>query len=364
VVLKSQSIAFRNISVKDGLNSNLVYKVSLDNEGLLWIVSNQGLSSYNGNQVKNYTDKEIEGIENFAFREILIDRYNTIWLKDLDGIVHYLDSCRYLKQIQVDSSSLKILNLIKTQDNEVEFLGRQGHYKFNSNHSRLDTIHHFSESISNSFAHQISTEDDGLYLITFPGRLKLYNSKTGKVDFNFRLYSSIGSVMLNKNQILASTGRFNQLFIIDIEKNEIVKNLSDKIKNDIPYSNTYFRYMKHISDELIGISSGYLGLFILNKKDFSVRNYHHQIANTRSISSDNTYHIYVHDEGNVFVTSRTTGINYFNLNRRDAEHINTFFDSETDQIFDGHIGQICTDNEDNIWIGSSKGLMKYDALRQ
>jgi len=332
----------------------------MDADDLLWIVSNEGLSSYNGSQVTNYTNKEIKGIEDYTFGNIVIDKFNIIWLKDSNGFVHYLDRSRNLKSIKNDSSYVRFLNFLPTQEGQVELLGSNGHYKLNETTLELDTVHQFSEAISRSSARQVSTEDNGYFLLTFPGSLKLYNSRNGEVDFDYGLTSTLGSVMLNEKQILASSSRFNQLNVIDIEKNEIVQNLSENIKKILPNANTYYRYMTHIDEDHIGITSGHNGLFILNKKDFSFRNYAHEVFNTRSLSSDNTYHIYAHKNGNVFVTSRTTGINFCDLNRRDAESIAAFFDPETDQIFDGHINVICADLDDNLWLGTSKGLLKYD----
>ncbi|NRD21384.1 histidine kinase [Winogradskyella eckloniae] len=49
---------FTNYTTKDGLPSNLVYKIAQDKEGFLWFATDKGLVKYNGNTMKTFTTKD------------------------------------------------------------------------------------------------------------------------------------------------------------------------------------------------------------------------------------------------------------------------------------------------------------------
>lgn len=55
---EAQNYVITNYTTKDGLPSNLVYDCYKDNDGFLWIGTNNGLSRFNGQQFDTYGPRE------------------------------------------------------------------------------------------------------------------------------------------------------------------------------------------------------------------------------------------------------------------------------------------------------------------
>lgn len=359
--LQGQDITFRNISTNQGLSSNLVFNACQGPDGLLWIIANNRLDSYNEGVVNNYNNDLIPNIEDYALAEIMIDDSNIIWLRGTRGQFLYLDSNRILNDV-VRPNALPngILNFIKVKDGRVEVLAKEGHFYFDVENQKLDTIHLFETPIYTHRAIQISNEGEGKYLISASGKILLYDSKSGKVTYKFDKFRTIGAAMVNGQQILASTSNYHQLFLIDIKQDKVIKNLAIDIAKKFPHVNTYYRRIKHLDSDHIGITTGHQGLFIMNVHDFSVENYAHDFANPSSISSDNSYYLFANENGSVFVTSRTSGLNIFNLKRKNANHVKSFVDYKLNRIFEGHISHVSKDKSGIFWLSSAQGLLKYD----
>ncbi|HAT67379.1 MAG TPA: hypothetical protein DCS66_22760, partial [Flavobacteriaceae bacterium] len=47
-----------NYSIKEGLPSNHIYKVTQDNNGFIWVITDNGIAKYNGTEFKVFTTKE------------------------------------------------------------------------------------------------------------------------------------------------------------------------------------------------------------------------------------------------------------------------------------------------------------------
>jgi ligand-binding sensor domain-containing protein len=356
-----QDITFKNISTVQGLSSNLVYNACQGPDGLLWILANNRLNSYNEGQATTYTNDLISNIEDYNISEILIDESNIIWLKTAEGQLLYLDRNRVLNCVdQPHSLPTGILNFLKAETGRVEIMAREGHFYFDVKSQTLDTIHLFEKPLYTHRPIQISNEGHGKYLISAVGKVIFYDGNEGRSTYVFDDFRTIGAAMINNRQMVVSTANHHELFLIDIVENKIIKNLALDIVRQFPQTNTYYRRIKHIDADHIAITSGHQGLFIMNRHDLSVKNYAHDFANPSSISSDNSYYLYADKKGSVFVTSRTSGLNIFNLNRNNAKHIKSFVDYNLSEIFEGHISHVRRDQSGNFWLSSSQGLLKYD----
>jgi len=60
---------FTHIQDSDGLNGNLVYDVHLDDNGYLWFGTDQGVSFFDGEELKPYHPSVIEGVIDRVFIE-------------------------------------------------------------------------------------------------------------------------------------------------------------------------------------------------------------------------------------------------------------------------------------------------------
>ncbi len=68
---------YTNYSTKDGLPSNHVYRITQDFEGFIWIITDKGISKFDGESFKNFTTKD--GLPSNDVWNIRITPDNKIW---------------------------------------------------------------------------------------------------------------------------------------------------------------------------------------------------------------------------------------------------------------------------------------------
>jgi len=76
---------FKHIQNSDGLNGNLVYDVHLDDNGNLWFGTDQGVSVFDGEELKPYHPSVIEGVIDRVF----IEQNGAVWVRNMDTLENF-----------------------------------------------------------------------------------------------------------------------------------------------------------------------------------------------------------------------------------------------------------------------------------
>lgn len=92
-VLHAQRYFFENIGVQQGLPASKVYATVQDGFGVVWVGTEAGLASYDGNAVTNHGTQE--GLAPNGARSLLIDKEGHLWVGHLDGGISYYDGQRF-----------------------------------------------------------------------------------------------------------------------------------------------------------------------------------------------------------------------------------------------------------------------------
>jgi ligand-binding sensor domain-containing protein len=77
-LLDTQTLAFRNFTVKDGLPGNFILSLELDKSGGLWIGTNDGLSRFNGKTFQNFS--AINGLKSKFIFSIEAASDHSLWV--------------------------------------------------------------------------------------------------------------------------------------------------------------------------------------------------------------------------------------------------------------------------------------------
>ena len=111
----SQDPFYINYTIDDGLPSNEVYDVEIDNNGLLWFTTDRGVSTYDSYNFKNYTTHDGLG-DNVNF-EIFKDSDGVLWFFGYNGKVTFykegkFKQYRYNKEL-IDLTKSIVGNYVK-----------------------------------------------------------------------------------------------------------------------------------------------------------------------------------------------------------------------------------------------------------
>lgn len=88
------SYEFLNYTIEDGLPSNETYSIIQDNEGYLWISTDNGVSKYNGYEFENFTTED-GLIDNTIFKMFKDDK-GRIWMPGYNGKLCYYENGKFI----------------------------------------------------------------------------------------------------------------------------------------------------------------------------------------------------------------------------------------------------------------------------
>ncbi|MGB6048384.1 MAG: two-component regulator propeller domain-containing protein, partial [Flavobacteriales bacterium] len=89
----AQRYFFENIAVRDGLPASKVYAVLQDSTGLLWIGTEAGLASYDGNKVRTFGAND--RLAPNGARSLFLDKDLRLWVGHLGGGVSLKEGNRF-----------------------------------------------------------------------------------------------------------------------------------------------------------------------------------------------------------------------------------------------------------------------------
>ena len=88
------SYEFLNYTIEDGLPSNETYSIIQDDEGYLWISTDNGVSKYNGYEFENFTTED-GLIDNTIFKMFKDDK-GRIWMPGYNGKLCYYENGKFI----------------------------------------------------------------------------------------------------------------------------------------------------------------------------------------------------------------------------------------------------------------------------
>lgn len=120
------------------------------------------------------------------------------------------------------------------------------------------------------------------------------------------------------------------------------------------------RSIYHLRNKQYIITSVYAGVYMFDAEKESLLRYKHDPANNRSISSNNTNFLFSDTSGYFFITTNSTGLNFFNVNHYLAHWQPSFRDERSGKTFDGYINCINQSPDGHIWLGTHHALIEWD----
>lgn len=90
---QAQRFFFENVSVNQGLPASKVYCAAQGRDGLIWVGTEGGLASYDGNSISNHGTSD--GVATGSVRSLFADSAGGIWAGHLEGGLTHFDGHRF-----------------------------------------------------------------------------------------------------------------------------------------------------------------------------------------------------------------------------------------------------------------------------
>lgn len=353
-----EELSFRQISVNDGLSQNSAVSVTQDQEGFLWIATQEGLNRYDGREFRIYKKKFVDITQetHLQLGKVFADGNNRIWIIPDTSIPELLDK-------KTDTfhpvEGVEEASCIHEDPDEIIWVGSfSGQLcRWNEDSRSFEIIWHDpSRELKD-----LESFDNQSLLLTFKDGVALFNTSTATISFfdlpyNDTYYScskadSKGNIWvgsLNSGIWLVPSGEKSGKPADRIFPNSGLR-LDKKMVLDIAID----------SRDHIWFGTYGLGAIVFNWKDTQFSYYTYSKQNPRSIHYNDILCILEDYTGTMWFGTDGGGVSSYDAF---LEKFNFFHNQQVpENINIDVVRSLYVDENNHVWIGTSgKGLTEYD----
>lgn len=335
----AQKHDIKTYSVNDGLPSSYIYDIIIDDLGIGWFATANGLVKYDGKQFQTYTSED--GLIDELISDIYKDRLGNLWVAtELGGVAKFVhDSLIYIPELSELDSLL--VHFISAGPNGKLWFGtdEKGIYEWEYGKSLTPKL-----SIENGLpSNQIwdfSMDREGNFWISTSNGIALYK-EDGGVTYTLTEQNGLSGKLAyqvfedteGNKWIPTSNG-------ITIIKPDLSIEIISKI-NGLDLGYVYSIAQDDRGDIWIGTER--IGLFIYDGTNFT------QIKKRNGLSSNFVYRLVNDSDGNIWIATDGDGISI--LRNRDF----LIYDSSS-QLKANTVFSTLKHSDGSIWIGTENGI--------
>ena len=352
-------MAFRELTVEQGLSQNSVVSIAQDSTGFMWFATQDGLNKYDGRNFIHY-DIQFEDVTRPKFSKlgkIYVSKTGELWIVSNSG---------KLKKYNQETDDFKaILNigpistLIQNKASDY-YLGtyEKGIYKIT--HQTNDTVQFLnSKDVNRTIYDFLETNDNIVLATTNNGFLEIkddtYKFREILPETNFSAISqsknntiyigSFGEGLFRKHQNETGFSKFNGFALASLPENLIIQDLLVDKRNRL-WVATYGQ-----------------GVYLINFERETIQHFTENKNNPYALHYNDVLSLYEDNTGTIWLGTDGTGLSYydeylvkFNVLTNDQVPLNVNVDV---------IRAITKDPQNNIWAGTSgKGLTRLNIEKQ
>ncbi|VUD40966.1 Chemotaxis protein CheA [Thalassocella blandensis] len=357
------------------LRNNMVTQIIEDKFGHLWVATEGGLHYFNRDtqQFKYYSHNAYKrhSMQANNVHSILFDNNNDLWIGYFPSGVGFLDTSNMMfKTYRHDPGDINSLNnasvlSVKESPENVLWLGTDGG-GLNSIDLNTGTFSHFPSDPGNpeginsaAVLTVVPAGNDKFWLGTWHGGINLFDTKTQRArHFQFEpdnpdslANDNVWSLILDEDQNLwAGTIGGGVGFLK--KGSDKFETYQQAYEGDAGFYVVWKVFQTQNKEIWAGTNQG---LGKLNREKNIFEFYRHDAKNPRSLSFDVVVDITEDGQNRLWIATRGGGLNLFD---RETETFRNF--REQDGLPSDVVKSVEADNIGNLWMGSDKGLTKYN----
>lgn len=406
ISLSQNQIRFERITVEDGLSQSSVKSIVQDKYGYLWVATLDGINKYDGNKFYQYyhLDNSPETIPRNDIHRLFIDKNQNLWVSSSGYLSLYIQEedkfiTYRLNNKDIGEISLVVNDLHHKTDNTLLLATNYGVWEFNSSDGLLKRTTTYSQFDNNDIVNIEFTNNNNIWLATkvkvylkpekndlfeeilsSDHKISFYYSKSTQEAY-FHTRDSLCKYNPSSNRI-KSIYKFSEaeqvgelrmpllkltngelwvmrrdLFIYNSD-DQFVRKLKYVPQDPFALSSDYLACIYQTKDEVVWVGTNGMGLNKFSPR-FSVFNYFGSFAGAPiSLSSPFVTSVATYDDNTIYV-STMEGLDIIDQKANKTLHVDV-------NSIDGdksRINTILLDQHNNLWLGTSHGLRKWNGSR-
>jgi len=370
---QEKQIVFSHLDVNDGLSENWINCIIRDRNGFIWFGTSTGLNRYDGYEFEVYlkNSNDTSSLSNNSITEITEDNDGNLWIGTYNGVnVLDINTYKFRRISLIPSAPLNCpdINYITTISSDPEgniWIGtHNGLFYFNK--SRKTTAHILLDELScsspfNSITAIAPDRKGSVWIGTSNGYLFKYSLRSNSIEKleslnNGSSYNNpIRKLFIDNDNILWVAGSYG-LHLFNI--GERVWEQKQQKKIDSCFSGVLISGIYQNIDGNIWITTDGKGLFIIDKKSFSVSNLVNMPYTTGGLSDNGLISIYFDKSNITWIGTTKKGVDFYKRNARKFQLIRNL-PAENNSLSNNDVNCIAEDIKGNLWIGTNGGGLNY-----
>lgn len=359
--MQAQPPAFYHLSTAEGLSDNNVNIAVRDRNGILWIATTEGLTSFDGNRISSFHKYDHPALADNNVDDIIIDKQNNLWLKTFTTGVTMLDKNRNFHLFTVGDTTKKtpVSELFLTGIGMIAIKGNQQYVCTNTASGMFEKMNFPLQDKLPSSISFITNFSDNQIIFYGKDRLLIIDYATMQLLLDMPLKKLVGAATINPDELLVYTNEGDIFYRISIAQKKIIKEYTRLLDQHQKPMEGSLRNIARIDSGRFVIATRFSGLYFLNLNKESLEHYTHDPLDQRSIGGNNPYRLRYDSSGYLFVTTQSSGLHYYNLKQQQASSKPYFINAKA-EVFDGFIKSIITTKDSIVWLGAQDRLIRWD----
>lgn len=340
------------------MSDNFIRSVVVDKNGFLWVGTNEGLNSWDGYSITNYSLDENPDIPGKTITDLVCDSENNIWLSSPKGVA-WAGPRRNFHRVKINDTlaEFKSLTVVETKKYGPVLITDKGHFYSNKKKEKWNLIRiEYPDLVYEKFADVVPFNGDSVLFVTRNG-IALFDYNNLKVLYEYPM-KGILTICRVKNDLVAFAGTSGTVVIMNIRNGIIQKEFDLKDYTSPRVNRTTWAEIRMAAGENIIYASNTMGFFIIDKTGHISR-YTHRPDDPTSIAANIVLRITGTPNGNVVVGTERYGLSMFNILKKQAVY-QKFFKDEKGNLYDGFLTEMVQDKDGSFWMGAVDRLIHWD----
>lgn len=325
------------IPIEDILPTDKVNAICQDNNGMIWLGTNNGLISFDGYHLESFTnDPDISSsISSNKISTLLADATGRIWIGTNDnGVSIYTPSSKQWRHINFtpnDSTGLPASKVYCIYEFNERYIAIGTHapdillvdkLSFETKRIHITEILHYDDRTRNTRAITVDNKDHNIWWIVGRGGLVRYNAATnraqpflyGEIGKSERtVYNAMNCIYQDDEHLWIGTWG-GGLLSFNKKTNEFISNPYNIEQIGSGSTNCIFSILAK-NDSVLWVGTSDRGLGSFNKKTKKYHFYTHDPTNKHSAPSENVLALYTDKNNDIWIGS-TSGAYLANTSKQ------------------------------------------------
>jgi len=378
---KTKQYSFAHYGTSDGLASNEVTRIMQDEDGYLWIGSNNGLQRFDGLRYLSFRNRKNDpsSLPHNYVQQLLLDKKKKLWILTGDGKVGIFDTKNFTYQeVTVKVKNERIISiereLVEDEEGNLFLLFHNHEFiTWNEKQKEFSTAHNFIPFPAGwKFVDFIQQPGTKKYWIGRREGLAVYNRQTNQFSYAGHnvekegIIDKFGTVPVPNNLFFDKQGRLwfdawigmPVIYAYDIKNNQSVLEKFDLL----PLFKKYYETKGFIQQKNGTIWVRGLGVFAeYLEKEKQFRQVYNGYQGEQSIAYEMVNDLFEDKEENIWVTTRNNGLYRFNPGEQFFTNVRNI-NRMSGQPGDGSVMSFIQAKQGSILAGAwGDGLYRYDS---